>query len=96
MDRRQYRREAWLLTFLYPLAAVLVLVKLRGGLMFPHFGRDWPYIIAGPFGVLLWWLVFDWLRTWPGWFAGYLAGAALCAAVVWGIEFIAERVFRGD
>ena len=88
MDQKQYRRSAWALIFLYPLAAFLV-VRAPS---FHDFRRDWPYALAGPIGVLGWiWVAVE-TRSWWGIVAGYLIGALLCALIVWALEAIVRKV----
>ncbi|WP_135211896.1 hypothetical protein [Vitreimonas flagellata] len=88
MDQQKYRRTAWALIFLYPVAAFVVFAISP----LHDFRRDWPYTLAGPIGALSWiWVAVE-TRSWWGIAAGYLLGALLCALIVWALEAIVRKV----
>lgn len=92
MDQQEYRKSAWGLTFLYPLAAFLVFLAAQSPGVPQYFKRDWPFIVGGPVGAIVWWLVATTWRSWPSFFGGYLLGAIVCAIIVAVLEWIAAMI----
>ncbi|UPT62974.1 MAG: hypothetical protein M0D54_22140 [Hyphomonadaceae bacterium JAD_PAG50586_4] len=89
MDQQKYRRKAWALIFLYPVAAFLVL-----GISPLHdFRRDWTYLLGGPIGALAWMWVAIETQSWWGIVAGYLVGALACALIVWALEALVGKLW---
>ena len=93
MDQKDYRRGAWALVFLYPLAAFLAFGSIQSG-MWHDFRRDWPFVVAGPIGVVVWYVVATTWHSWPSFIGGYLLGAVVCAVVVAALEWVAEMLKR--
>lgn len=95
MVEQRRSKEAWGLFFLYPLAAFLVILALKGGGPSPkRFGRDWPYILGGPIGALVWWLIVSAGQSWLAIFGGYLVGAGASLLAVWALRAIEQRYLR--